>query len=323
MRSARLVSMVMVLRTRDRWTAQELADELEVSVRTVYRDVAALQDAGVPLWTAPGRHGGIHLVPGWRTDLDALTGEEAGTLALSGVPGAAAELGLGAVAASAQRKVTAALPPELRARSARIAERFHLDAPGWFARPDRVDTLPVVADAVWSGRRLDLTYRRGERTVQRRVDPLGVVLKAGTWYLVAGHRGAVRSYRVGRIVTAALRDEPASRPEHFELADWWATASEQFDQSLLRYPCRLRCSPVGFRRLSEAVGVTAARAAGATAGPPDQHGWVELELRGESLEVLADQLLGLGPHVEVLSPVELRVELRALLDATRSLYDDR
>lgn len=320
MRSSRLLSMLMLCRTRERWTAAELADELEVSVRTVYRDVEALQASGVPLWTTTGPGGGIHLLPGWRTDLGALTGDEAAALSLAGAPDALAQLGLASVAASAQLKVSAAMPPELRARSARIGERFHLDAPGWFQRPEPTEHLHVIADAVWSGRRLDLTYRRGERTVRRRLDPLGLVMKAGTWYLVAAHRGEVRSYRVGRVERCTVRDDAAQRPDDFVLREWWAESSEAFDRSLLRYRCRLRCSASGLRRLHDAVGTTAAQDARATASPPDVDGWQTVELHGERCEVLANQLLTLGPRVEVLEPPELRAEVISLVEAMARNY---
>ncbi len=178
MRSARLLALLLVLQRRGRATAAELAGELEVSVRTLYRDVAALTEAGVPVWAEPGPHGGIRLVEGWRTRLDGLSADEAAALFLSGAPQAAADLGLAAVAVNARAKVDATLPAELRGRAGRIRERFLLDAPGWFARPEPLGALPAVADAVWEARRLDLRY--GPRATRRRVDPLGLVLKAGT-----------------------------------------------------------------------------------------------------------------------------------------------
>lgn len=315
MRSSRLLAMLMLCRTRERWTAAELADELEVSVRTVYRDVEALQAAGVPLWTTSGPGGGIHLLPGWRTELGALTGDEAAALSLAGVPGALADLGLGTVALSAQLKVRGGMPAELRARADRVAERFHLDAPGWFHHDDPVVHLAAVAEGVWSGRRLDITYRSGRRTFRRRLDPLGLVLKAGTWYLVAGHRGVVRTYRVGRIRSCDVRGELAGRPEGFDLAAWWDDSSAAFDASLLRVSCVLRLSPTAIRLLAHAVGPSAAEEALAATSEPDDEGWRTLRVRGESEEVLADQLLGLADRVEVLEPASLRARLRELGEA--------
>jgi predicted DNA-binding transcriptional regulator YafY len=311
----------MLCRTRERWTAAELAEQLEVSERTVYRDVAALQAAGVPLWTTTGRHGGIHLLPGWRSDLGALTGDEVGALSLSGAPEALVQLGLASVAASAQAKVAATLPAELRARATLVSERFHLDAPGWFRSPEPTPQLRAVAAAVWDQRRVDVRYRRRDREVRRRLDPLGLVMKAGTWYLVAAHRSSIRSYRVSRIRRCTVREERATRPDDFVLHAWWERSAESFDRSLLRYRCSLRCSPAGLRRLHEAVGTTAATDARAAADGPGPDGWHRVELWGEGCDVLAHQLLALGPDVEVVGPAELRSAVLDRVRATLAHYD--
>lgn len=316
-RASRLIALVMLCRTRDRWTAAELADELGVSVRTIYRDVSELQSAGVPLWAQGGPGGGIHLLPGWRNQLDGLTGEEAAVLAMSGPPTALSELGLGAVALSARLKLRSALPPELRTRAARIEERFHLDAPGWFHRPDDVEHLGTVADAVWAGRRIDISYERGPRRVRRRLDPLGLVLKAGVWYLVARHRGAVRTYRIGRIRHCELRTDTFERPDGFDLSTWWAASAEAFDRSLLRFHCELAIAPWARRRLELVTDPGAAQRALADASPlpdptPDRDGWVVVQLECESEAVAADQLLGLASGVEVRSPAGLRRRLHDL-----------
>lgn len=310
MRSSRLLTLMLLLQRRPRATAAELAAELEVSVRTLYRDVAALMAAGVPVWTEPGPHGGIRLVEGWRTRLDGLTAEEASALFLSGAPQAVADLGLGAVALSARVKLDATLPAELRGRAGRIRERFLLDAPGWFTRPEPLTALPIVAAAVWEARELELRY--GGRPTIRRVAPLGLVLKAGTWYLIARQRDELRTYRVGRIDHAELRAESFVRPADFDLATWWAASSAAFDRSLLVYPCRVRLSPHAQQRLPDLVPHDAVRRMLADAGPPDAAGWriVDLHLEGE--EVAADQLCGLGDGVEVLEPAPLRQRLHAI-----------
>src|SRR4051812_15130166 len=178
MRASRLVALLLRLQQGGPATAAHLAEELEVSVRTIYRDVTALQAAGVPLWTEPGPGGGIRLLDGWSGRLDGISPDEAGALHLAGTV--------------ARASVLATLPRELGARAGRIRERLHVDAPDWFSREEAVPHLDVVADAVWTGRRLDLRY--GDN--RRRVDPLGLVLKAGRWYLVAAHRGQPRTYRM-------------------------------------------------------------------------------------------------------------------------------
>ncbi len=301
---------MLLLQRRREATAAEIADEHEVSIRTVYRDVAALQSAGVPIWTETGPKGGIRLVEGWRTSLDGLTGDEASALFLGGVPSAVADLGLGTVLVAAQSKVISTLPPELRGRASRLRERFHVDAPGWYGPKDTPEHVSTVAEAVWADRRIDVTYRRPDRSVRRRLDPLGLVLKAGTWYLVAAHRRQVRTYRVGRIDAVEVRDETTQRPAGFELASWWAASSAEFDRSLMRYRCRVRLSPGALRNLHHHVGVEAAGDARKSAEPPDADGWQVATLWTEAEHVACHQLTALMASVEVLEPLSLRSSLR-------------
>ncbi|CAO5150427.1 putative transcriptional regulator [Frankia sp. AiPs1] len=313
MRSSRLTALLLHLQAVRRATAPELAAALEVSVRTVRRDIAALQDAGVPLWSEPGRHGGVRLTDGWRTDLDGLTGDEAAALLLAGAgPQILAGLGLATAAVAARTKVLAALPPRPRVHAGQVHQRFLLDAPGWFAREEAVPQLSALAEAVWAARRLDLGYaRRDGDSITRRVDPLGLVCKAGTWYLVARHRGRILSYRVARIVSVGPRAETFDRPDDFDLAGWWRAAGDDFARSLMRWTCRLRLSPEAFTTLHGAVGPVAARDARANASDPDADGWRVVTLCTEGPDVALGQLRALGDGVEVLDPADLRAALAA------------
>ncbi|HEY6057481.1 MAG TPA: WYL domain-containing protein, partial [Candidatus Limnocylindrales bacterium] len=243
MRASRLVNVLLLLQTRGRMTADELARELEVSARTVQRDLEALSLAGVPVYVERGRYGGARLVEGYRTRLTGLTPDEAEALFLSGLPGAAAELGLGTVLAAAQLKVLAALPPELRARASRVRERFFLDAPGWFRTPDEQPHLAVLASAAWDDRRVRIRYRRGEEVMDRVIEPLGLVLKGGTWYAVASRDGEFRTYRVSRIEEAVPLDEHFDRPVGFDLAAHWESSAAAFEESFSRVPVTLRVAP--------------------------------------------------------------------------------
>ena len=215
-RASRLVQLLLLLQTNGKMTASRLAGELEVSVRTIYRDVEALSGAGVPIYAEAGPGGGVRLVDGYRTRLTGLTADEAEALALSGLPGAASELGLGTVLAAAQLKVDAALPPELRSRAVRMRERFHLDAPGWFAREEPVPHLATLSRAVWEEERVEVRYRKPEGEVKRLLDPLGLVLKAGVWYLVAlsGRTRSLRTFRVSRVQSVKPIGEPCQRRRH-------------------------------------------------------------------------------------------------------------
>ena len=315
MRSARLLAMLLHLQRTGPATAATLAAELEVSERTIYRDVATLQQAGVPLWTEAGPHGGIRLVEGWRSPIDGFTAAE--TVALTLGTAGAADLGLGAVLAAARSKLRSSLPGRDGGDLARVTGRFMLDAPGWFSRDDVGEALATVAQAVWDGHQLDITYARGDRTVERRVDPLGLVLKAGTWYLVAARERTPRTYRVSRITGAAVVDAPAWRPDDFDLARWWAESAIAFDRAIRPLATRLRLSPDAARQLRGAVPGDATADALA-AGRTGDDGWIEVDLPLESVEVAVSQLAALR-GVEVVAPAELRRALAALGNTLASL----
>ncbi|MFH5208442.1 helix-turn-helix transcriptional regulator [Antrihabitans sp. NCIMB 15449] len=306
MRSSRLVEMMLRLQGSRRTTAAALAEDLGVSLRTVYRDIADLSAAGVPLWTETGRNGGIRLLDGWQSKLSGLTGAETSALMLLGVPALADDLGLGSVAASAESKLLGALPLPLRIGAEQWRDRLHVDTPGWFRRPRTPDPqLPTVADAVLQGRRLRMDYRGSQRTV----DPLGLVAKAAVWYLVARSRGRILSYRTSRITAAVVLADAFDRPDGFDLVAWWEHAEAEFDRSLLRFAATLRLSPTAWRDIAHHIGTEAARV---TPSAPDESGWVTVELLLESEEVALGQLTALGAGVEVVAPQSLRRRLGAV-----------
>ncbi|CAM3001321.1 YafY family protein [Prescottella defluvii] len=311
MRSSRLLDLMLRLQGGPGATAARLAGQLDVSVRTVYRDIAALQAAGVPVWTESGPGGGVRLLDGWQSKLTGMTGAETSALMLLGVPDVAQDLGLADVAARAESKLLGALPLPLRAGALLWRERLHVDAPGWFESTPSGEYLPAVASAVFEGRRLRIRYRRRDGAATRTLDPLGLVAKAGVWYLVARHRDRTLSYRVSRIDGAQVLDAAAARPDDFDLAAWWAASMAEFDRALLRYSCRVRLSPYAWRRLPDVVGAEAARVEPSEA---DEQGWVTVDLMLEAEEVALDQLTGLGAGVEVLGPVSLRAGLRAVAE---------
>ncbi|MFE6523116.1 helix-turn-helix transcriptional regulator [Streptomyces sp. NPDC057794] len=317
MRAARLIKMVLLLQTRPSMTAAELARELEVSERTVTRDAQALSEAGVPVYADRGRAGGYRLVGGYRTRLTGLHRGEAEALFLSGVPGALREMGLEDAASAARLKVSAALLPSLRDASRTAAQRFHLDAPNWFKEPKTPALLPAVADAVWDDRRISARYRRGEEEVSRELEPYGLVLKAGVWYLCARVAGGAsyRVYRIDRFTVVEPGEERFEREPEFDLPAFWEERAEQFARSILRARVVVRLSPEGVRRLPYALDSLSAREALAGADAPDGDGWVTVELPVESEEVAHTQLTALGPEVEVLAPDGLRERFAA--DAAR------
>ncbi|MEV4544613.1 helix-turn-helix transcriptional regulator [Micromonospora echinaurantiaca] len=322
MRASRLLSLLLLLQSHGRMTAAQLAQRLEVSVRTVYRDVESLHAAGIPLYGEAGHAGGYQLVEGWRTRLTGLTAEEAERLFLAGLPGPAAELGYGAVVAALQLKLQAALPPALADRALRLQQRFHLDTPGWYADGDASPHLAAVADAVWRGRRLRVRYRSWSGEVDRVLEPYGLVLKGGRWYAVANRPGrdAPATYRINQILALATLDEGFDRPAEFDLPAWWQAHVVRFRAQLHRDDATIRLSPRGRQRLREVASDVVAGAAEGNAGPPDAAGWVTTVVPIESLTHAHGDLLRLGAEVEVLAPAELRAMLADTAVALAALY---
>lgn len=307
-------------------TAAELADELEVSERTITRDAQALSEAGVPVYADRGRTGGYRLIGGYRTRLTGLGRSEAEALFLSGVPGALREMGLEDAASAARLKVSAALMPSLRDASQNASQRFHLDAPGWFKETTTPELLPVLADAVWDDRLVTARYRREDAEVERELEPYGLVLKAGVWYLCArvpGNdsfrgNGSFRVYRIDRFTAIAAGEDRFVRDEEFDLPGFWEERAAQFARGILRSEVVLRLSEEGVRRLPYATDVASTREALETAGAPDDAGRVTLTLAVENENVAYTQLMSLGPEAEVLEPATLRERFAA---AARQMAD--
>jgi len=315
MRASRLVSLLLLLQVRGRLSAEELAERLEVSVRTVYRDVEALVEAGVPILSERGPAGGYSLRDGYRTKLTGLTREEAETLFLAGVPGAAAELGLGSLVAAAQLKVLAAMPAELRERAERLATLFHLDAPPWFRRREQTPALAELAGAVWDDRRVSVRYRRKGAVIDRDLEPLGLVLKAGAWYLVGDGEDGRRLYRVSRVVALEVREERFERDPAFDLEACWTELMQEFESTRPRLDVTLRVR-------AEALGDLRARVEPSARDlvPRAGKGWIELTLPFERVEYAHTELVPLGAAVEVLEPAELRERIAETGRALAVLY---
>jgi predicted DNA-binding transcriptional regulator YafY len=319
MRASRLLSILLLLQTRGRMSAEALASEVEASIRTVFRDVDQLSAAGIPIWAERGRNGGFQLKEGWRTKLTGLTTEEARAIFLAGLPGPAAQLGLGEAMTSAQLKLLAALPPDWQASAQRVGSRFHLDPVDWFRSAESAEYLRPVAEAVWQERRLKIRYRSWNRVSDRLVDPLGVVLKAGTWYMVARSEGDVRTFRLSNIQALEMLETRFNRQRKFDLAKYWSASTKRFETSVFRSNAYLRVSPLGLRRL-QSFSPIVAEAAVRTATTPETDGWMRLTIPIESVEDAARELLRLGAEAEVIEPVELREHLKGAAERLAAIY---
>jgi predicted DNA-binding transcriptional regulator YafY len=302
MRATRLVSLLLLLQMRGQLTAHELAGHFEVSVRTIHRDVESLAAAGVPVEAVRGPAGGYRLAGGYRTKLTGLTAEEAEALFVAPAP--VAELGLGGVLANARLKVLAALPVELQERAGRAGRYFHLDTRRWFRAEDTVPHLPTIAAATWQGRRLAARYREGRRVVRRTLDPFGLVLKGGAWYVVARRSVGMRVYRVSRFASVRMRDDGFERPEDFDLAEYWEEWSRSFEASVRRVEVKIRASDLVRRLL-----------------PQDLRGEEGVYVVGfESLEDAFRELLKFGPDAEVIEPVALRERIAEAARDVAAIY---
>ncbi len=318
-----MVSLLLLLQNRGRMSAAKLAAELGVTARTVYRDVEALSAAGVPIYAEPGPSGGYQLMEGYRTRLTGLTADEAESLFLTGMPEPAAELGLGAQVAAAELKLMAALPTPYREASLRIRQRFHLDAPGWYRQADPVPHLTAAAEALWRDQVIEIRYRRWSPrpgVVTRRLHPLGLVLKAGVWYLIAARRDEPRTYRVSSIQRLRTLPEKTVRPEGFELSAFWRAHVEGYEEAEDVETALVRLSPQGIAALPDVLGPRAARLARLTLTEEDEDGWRCATIPLESVPHAAAGLLRLGLDAQALEPAELVAHLTGTVHAMAALY---
>ena len=320
MRASRLLSILITLQLRGRVTARDLAAKFEVSLRTIYRDIDELSAAGVPVYADRGPGGGFQLLDGYRTHLTGLTAEEAEAMLLMGLPGAASDLGLAAPAAGARLKLLAALPAASGAGALRVAERFHLDPVGWYRRPPPpAPHLTEAARAVWEARRVELRYESWSATVGRKLDPLGLVQKAGAWYLLARSGQSVRTYRLAKVLDLRVLDETFDRPADFDLAGHWRANVARFEAELRRESATLSVAPTVLSRLDR-LGADISEAV--LAATPDETGRRQAIVPIESATQAARLLLEFGDKIEVLAPPALRRELAALAASVSRLYAD-
>jgi predicted DNA-binding transcriptional regulator YafY len=318
-KSDRLLSILLLLQTRGRVPARELAERLEVSVRTIYRDVEALSASGVPVYAERGRHGGIELLAGFRTDVTGLTAGESRALFILAARGAHAALGLDAALGSALRKVMAALPKPYRPAAEVTSRRILVDATRWKGGPQGAVDLEALQDAVFADRRLRLRYRHSGDTEPRTytVDPYGLVSKAGVWYLVADRRGGPRLFRADRVRSARLTDEPVRRRPGIELADVWEVLRRQVEERPGGIDVTVRVRRDRFDLFLRLHG-------GALTEPPEDDRvspWVTARL-AYGLVGEARPLLAFGDRLEVLSPPEVREELARVAASVTGLYQE-
>ena len=318
MRAGRLLKLLMTLQTRDKVTARELADACETSVRTVYRDIDALSEMGVPVYSERGSDGGYRLLDGYRTRLNGVSAREAEALFLAGIPGPAREMGLYPTLADAQLKLQAALPERLRQGADRLQSRFLLDAPNWFADEEKADCLPNLMHAVLEQYRIEMVYQSWKGNRERCVEPLGVVLKGGAWYMVAQRDAVPRTYKVSRIRSMAVLEEHFERPDAFQLADYWLESQRELEEKQYPILAEIRLSELGMKILPHACTPHALEKT--TIESPDEDGWCRVQLPIVHLPAGCYELLRLGAEVDVLGPPELREQMARMIERMARHY---
>ncbi len=324
MRADRLLVLLLLLQTRGRVTAQSLSKRLEVSERTIYRDLVSLSMAGVPVYAERGPGGGWSLLEDYRTNLNRLSEAEVNTLFMSGGAGPLKDLGLGKAREDAMLKLLAALPSVYRRNAEMARQRIHLDPASWFHHNEPVPHLSLLQEAIWNDRRLRLTYLRGgDNTLNERlVNPYGLVAKASIWYLVcttAESGGEIRVYRVSRIQTAELIEEYFERSADFDLPAFWNTWLTSFERSRYAYAVKLRALPEHLAIVSANLG-DGVHPIEQESDAPDEQGRILLHLYFESIWQARLHLLDLGAMVEVIEPRELRENIADYATRIAGLY---
>jgi predicted DNA-binding transcriptional regulator YafY len=325
MRASRLISILLLLQVHGRMSADDLAATLEVSPRTIYRDVEALGAAGIPVYGEAGHGGGYQLLDGFRTRLTGLTPGEAGSLGLAALPRAAADLGLEPEARAAWIKMVAALPVPLQRAATEFDDWVHVDVPAWYHEASRTPALGGAAEAIRQRRVARIRYLRWARPheVTRSVRPHGLVLKGGHWYLVAQHRGGMRTYRVDRIRQLDVSPATFDRAEGFRLPAYWDDYLRRLDERRHTATATLRITRSAFELLPYTADPAVAEAARRTATPVADPAWLEVVIPTESLGHAAAEILRLGSDVEVLAPPELRDRVAATVRTLAARYASR
>jgi predicted DNA-binding transcriptional regulator YafY len=314
LRADRLLSLLLLLQGKGKTKARELARRLEVSERTVYRDLDALSAAGVPVFADRGPHGGAALVAGWRTSVAGLTDAEAQALAIAGVPRALSQLGLSEPLKTGLIKLAASLPALQQRAAEEARQRLLIDVKPWFEPDEAVPHLGLLRDAVWRGRKVRLEYGDFDgKLTQRSVDPYALVVKLDRLYLVAGTPRGPTVFRVSRIQQARLLGQGFERPAAFDLEAFWNEWCRRFAERRSSYPVRLALTDAGAEALaSSRPKADAERIARARRGS-DGRLCVTLDFEKQAIAVA--QLVGRAPSVEAMEPPELRARLAEIAEA--------
>jgi predicted DNA-binding transcriptional regulator YafY len=318
MRADQLLSIVLLLQAHGQLSSRALAERLEVSERTIHRDMEALSVSGIPVVAERGSNGGWSLLGEYRTNLTGLNEAEIQSLFVTQPPKLLADLRLKQASEGALLKLLAALPAMYRQGAEQARRRIHVDTGGWSRNEETAPLLPVLQEAIWSERKLRFTYLRGPGCdpIVREVDPLGLVAKGSAWYLVAGVAGDVRSYRISRMSSAEVLDQACVVPVGFDLAAFWDQSTTAFKSALPNYTATFRVAPDVFPRLRFAGRFARVNEPVAT----DEQGWLQVTVGFDVEEIACEFALSFGSRLEVLEPRSLREKVIAAAQQVVAFY---
>ncbi|HVU66736.1 MAG TPA: YafY family protein [Ktedonobacteraceae bacterium] len=321
MRADRLLTIVLLLQARKRMTAQELAQRLEVSERTIYRDIQALSQAGIPVYAEAGTGGGYALIEQYQTRLTGLTRAEVRALVPAQAAGPLRALGLGSALDAALLKIEAALSPHWQGDIDTVKRSIHLDSTGWLWNHEPLPFLPLLHEALWLGRKVEIDYRRHDGQLRQRVvDPYGFVAKATVWYLIGAVEGQVRIFRASRVCAASILEEASERPRAFDVRAYWEDWHRSFAADYTPYPVRLRLAPQGLQQLYAEADETVRRSIQEEEAAADSQGWRTITLAFSSLPHARAIIMKAGHLLEVLEPPELRAAIYTQARQIAALY---
>jgi predicted DNA-binding transcriptional regulator YafY len=314
MRADRLLSILLCLQTTDKINTRELAEKLEVSERTILRDMDALSTSGVPVVSDRGAAGGWRLMEGYRTNLTGLKAQEIQSLLLANATHILGDLGMRSNYEMATLKLLASFPQSVQQDAARVRQRIHVDGAGWYHANEPVPWLITIQDAIWMEHKLQITYLREDQPAERLVDPIGIVVKGTIWYMVAAVDSELRTYRVSRIQQAEITDVPFTRPTDFELAAFWEQSTKDFKANLPQYPAIIKLNPHALSRLQKErfVAIQEIRSS--------DEDWMTLEVYFQTLETACQTVLSYGADLIVVEPVALRKLTCETMTAVLKLY---
>jgi predicted DNA-binding transcriptional regulator YafY len=318
MRGDRLISILLLLQTHGRMTAKDLAEKLEVSERTIYRDMDALSGTGIPVVAERGQHGGWSLLEDYRTDLTGLKESEIRALFVSPSAHLLEDLGLTRTSEEARNKLIASLPSTYRENAKDVWNRIHIDTSSWRKQKEKTASLEVIKEAIWKEIKLRITYQRPDgETVERVVAPLGLVAKGDLWYIVAAkENGEFRNYRASRIQNAETLDECFERPQGFDLAQYWSSSTQNFIKRLPSYEVKVEVSPHILSRLTFTGRFARVREVGERSGST----WIPVTLSFDTEEEAKGYLLAFADQVRVIEPYCLQQKVLEMAEAAVAFY---